>query len=86
MRVKIEPMPARAEVKDAGTALPLSEEEVQTLDPQNWENFRSQAHRMLDDILDYTRNIRQRPVWQPIPEQVRQRFRGAVPTGNTSLS
>jgi hypothetical protein len=25
---------------------------------------------MLDDILDYTKNIRERPVWQAIPNEV----------------
>ncbi len=58
--------------------------EVQSLDPADWEGFRTQAHRMLDDILDYTRNIRQRPVWQPIPDEVRQRFRSAVPVQASS--
>jgi aromatic-L-amino-acid/L-tryptophan decarboxylase len=29
--------------------------------------FRAQAHRMLDDALDYIEHIRERPVWQPIP-------------------
>jgi glutamate/tyrosine decarboxylase-like PLP-dependent enzyme len=50
-----------------------------SLDPSDWPAFRSQAHRMLDDILDYVENIRERPVWQPIPEEVRSRFRGDVP-------
>jgi hypothetical protein len=33
---------------------------------------------MLDDILDYTENICERPVWQPIPDGVRARFQAAV--------
>ncbi|MFZ0312511.1 MAG: pyridoxal-dependent decarboxylase [Candidatus Korobacteraceae bacterium] len=41
---------------------------------------------MLDDILDYTKNIRQRPVWQPIPDEVRQRFRAVVPVQASSLA
>jgi len=41
---------------------------------------------MLDDILDYTKNIRQRPVWQPIPDEVRQRFRSAIPVQASSLA
>ncbi len=41
---------------------------------------------MLDDILDYTKDIRQRPVWQPIPDEVRQRFCAAVPLQATSLA
>ena len=58
----------------------------QTLDPADWESFRAQAHRMLDDILDYTKNIRQRPVWQPIPEVVRQRFQDSVPVESNALA
>jgi len=41
---------------------------------------------MLDDILDYIENIRERPVWQPIPEHERARFRDAVPTGPGELA
>ncbi len=58
----------------------------QTLDPEDWEEFRVQAHRMLDDIVDYIQNIRQRPVWQPIPEIVRNRFQAAIPAGPSSLA
>jgi len=48
-----------------------------TLDPPDWQGFRTQAHRMLDDILDYVENIRDRPVWQPIPDDARRRFRSS---------
>ncbi len=41
---------------------------------------------MLDDILDYIENIRERPVWQPIPDDERARFRTAVPTGPSDLA
>ena len=41
---------------------------------------------MLDDILDYIEHIRERPVWQPIPDSVRGRFRETVPTGPTDLA
>jgi aromatic-L-amino-acid/L-tryptophan decarboxylase len=57
-----------------------------TLDPPDWESFRAQAHRMMDDILDYIKDIRERPVWQPIPDGVRARFRGALPVGPSSLA
>ncbi len=49
------------------------------LDPDDWEAFRAQAHRALDDILDYTRDIRDRPVWQPVPETARDSLRTAMP-------
>jgi glutamate/tyrosine decarboxylase-like PLP-dependent enzyme/glutathione synthase/RimK-type ligase-like ATP-grasp enzyme len=57
-----------------------------TLDPSNWPAFRTQAHRMLDDILDYVENIRQRPVWQPIPAEVRAQFHGDVPEAPSDLA
>jgi hypothetical protein len=43
------------------------------------KSLRAQGHRMLDDILDYVEDIRERPVWQPIPDSVRARFRAALP-------
>jgi len=57
-----------------------------TLDPSDWKDFRNQAHRMLDDILDYVENIRDRPVWQPIPDEVRSRFRGDLPEAPSDLA
>jgi len=41
---------------------------------------------MLDDILDYVENIRDRPVWQPIPDGVRAHFRDDVPTTPSDLA
>ena len=58
---------------------PLRPEASETLDPQNWDEFRAQAHRMLDDMIDYVASIRDRPVWQPIPDAVRTRFREHLP-------
>jgi aromatic-L-amino-acid/L-tryptophan decarboxylase len=57
-----------------------------TLDPPDWPAFRRQAHRMLDDILDYVEKIRDRPVWQPIPQAIRERFGGEVPTSPSDLA
>jgi len=57
-----------------------------TLDPSDWKGFRTQAHRMLDDILDYVENIRGRPVWQSIPDEVRSRFSGDLPEAPSDLA
>jgi glutamate/tyrosine decarboxylase-like PLP-dependent enzyme len=51
-----------------------------TLDPQNWEEFRELGHRMVDEMLSYLRNVGQRPVWQPIPADVKRRYAEPVPT------
>jgi len=59
--------------------------ESQTLDPQDWEELRAQGHRMLDDMIDYLADIRARPVWRPIPDEVRARFRGELPREPSDL-
>ena len=50
-----------------------------SLDPEDWKSLRAQGHRMLDDILDYIEGIRERPVSQPIPDEVRERCRSELP-------
>jgi aromatic-L-amino-acid/L-tryptophan decarboxylase len=50
-----------------------------SLDPQDWDEMRQLAHRMVDDMLDYLENVRQRPVWQPIPPQVKDAFQQPLP-------
>jgi aromatic-L-amino-acid decarboxylase len=51
----------------------------ETLDPENWEEMRALAHRMVDDAISYLENVRQRPVWQPIPEEVAAHFEEQAP-------
>src|ERR1700719_1557779 len=51
----------------------------ETLDPESWDDVRAQGHRMLDDMIDYIAGIRERPVWRPIPDEVRARFRAELP-------
>src|SRR5579863_1699534 len=57
-----------------------------SLDPEDWQGLRAQGHRMLDEILDYIEGIRERPVWQPLPDEVRARFRSAVPREPEALA
>ena len=55
--------------------MPLEE----TLDPEDWEAMRALGHRMVDDMLDYMKAVRERPVWQPIPVGVKAQFKETVP-------
>jgi glutamate/tyrosine decarboxylase-like PLP-dependent enzyme len=57
-----------------------------TLDPADWTGFRQQAHRMLDDMLGSIETIRERPVWQVIPSQVRAHFLEGLPSEPTALA
>jgi glutamate/tyrosine decarboxylase-like PLP-dependent enzyme len=43
--------------------------------------MRSLAHRMVDDMLDYLQTVGERPVWEPVPEEVAATFREPAPTG-----
>jgi len=49
------------------------------LDPQDWQEIRAQGQRMLSDMFDYLEHIRERPVWQPIPQEVRDSFHETLP-------
>ncbi len=51
----------------------------ETLDPQDWDALRALGHRMLDDVIDTLQNIRERPVWQPIPPEVRNLLQQPLP-------
>lgn len=54
-------------------------ENYETLDPENWDEMRTLAHRIVDDALTYLETVRERPVWQPIPEEVSARFDEQAP-------
>src|SRR5665213_908771 len=58
----------------------------ESLDPDDWSSFRTQAHRMLDDALGYIEHIRERPVWQPIPDEVRAHFHEPLPCAPSDLA
>jgi glutamate/tyrosine decarboxylase-like PLP-dependent enzyme len=51
----------------------------ESLDPENWEEMRTLAHRMVDDAITYLETVRERPVWQPIPEEVVAHFTEKAP-------
>ena len=57
-----------------------------SLDPEDWAELRAQGHRMLDDMFDYIEGVRTRPVWQPIPDEVRARFRAELPREPSDLA
>ena len=51
----------------------------ETLDPQDWEAMRALGRRMVDEMLDYTRTIRERPPWLHASGQVRDHFAQPLP-------
>ncbi|QDQ27112.1 cytochrome D ubiquinol oxidase subunit I [Chitinimonas arctica] len=51
----------------------------ESLDPADWQAFREQGHRMLDDMVDFLAGLREQPVWQPMPAEVRGAFGEPLP-------
>jgi aromatic-L-amino-acid decarboxylase len=51
----------------------------ETLDPEDWESIRALGHRMLDDMLNYMKTVRERPVWQHTPDRVKAHFNRPLP-------
>lgn len=62
------------------------DDSIDSLDPGDWDEFESQAHLMLDDMLDYCRGLSERLVWQPAPDEVRAHFRETLPRKPSSLA
>jgi glutamate/tyrosine decarboxylase-like PLP-dependent enzyme len=50
-----------------------------SLDPADWSAVRAAGHRMLDDMIDHLQRLREQPVWRPIPDEARGRFRAPLP-------
>ncbi len=51
----------------------------ETLDPQDWEQSKALMHKMVDDAFDYTQHIRDRKIWQEIPDNVLNTFKTNLP-------
>ncbi len=57
----------------------IRNDDLETLDPADWDEFRQLAHEMLDEALDMQHDIRDAPAWRPIPESTGARFREGRP-------
>jgi glutamate/tyrosine decarboxylase-like PLP-dependent enzyme len=58
----------------------------ETLDPGDWTEVRALSHRIIDDAVGYLRDVRARPVWQPMPATVTQFFETPLPRSPTPLA
>jgi glutamate/tyrosine decarboxylase-like PLP-dependent enzyme len=56
-----------------------NQQDYETLDPENWNDMRALAHRMVDDAITYLETVRERPVWQPIPDEIADQFKTSAP-------
>ena len=58
----------------------------QTLDPDDWTEVRRTFHQAVDECLDAMQSVRERPVWQPVPDTLKPRFRESLPLNEQPIS
>jgi len=51
----------------------------ETLDPEDWESMRALGHRMVDDMVNYLKTVRERPAWRHAPGSVQKHFSASMP-------
>ncbi len=54
------------------------------LDPEDWSDLRRLGHTMLDDMFDRLEGLRDTPVWQRMPDGLREELRGPLPSEGMS--
>ncbi len=57
----------------------------ETLDPADWERTRKLAHEMVDDAIRHLDTVRDRGVWQEMPDNVRAHFKTSAPMAPQEL-
>lgn len=57
-----------------------------SLDPADWKAASAVAHQIIDDAVAHLANVRSRPVWASMPDDVRQTFQSPVPQHPTPLA
>jgi len=58
----------------------------ETLDPKDWEEQRNIGHQIIDDMIEHLKNIREKPVWQPIPLEIKDKMRKPIPKEHQKIS
>ncbi|HEX9826805.1 MAG TPA: pyridoxal-dependent decarboxylase [Flavobacteriaceae bacterium] len=56
-----------------------TKEILETLDPQDWEKTRQLMHQMVDDAIEFTKTLRDRKIWQPMPDDILDTFKTKLP-------
>jgi aromatic-L-amino-acid decarboxylase len=52
-----------------------------SLDPSDWEAMRQLGHRMVDDMMEHLRTVRERRAWDKIPDEVLPELQQPLPQG-----
>ncbi len=74
--------------EDAGSASQVQESlnGRQSLDPTDWDAFRSLAHEVIDRGIDYLSNRRALPAWQAVPDEAKGLLEDEAPMDGVPLA
>ena len=56
-----------------------------TLDPLDWSRYRSIAHQMVDDMVDFLQGVREQPVWKRPSDETKAFLMQDLPEQGSSL-
>jgi aromatic-L-amino-acid decarboxylase len=70
--------PQHTELREL-SALPEQEQTLDPHDPRDWRALRELGHRMVDDMLGYLEHVRERPVWQRLPDESKAHLSTSTP-------
>ena len=59
--------------------------DAESLDPENWDQVRVLFHEMVDDAIDYVQQVRERNIWQQMPDRVLASFNQTLPLEPTPI-
>lgn len=51
----------------------------ESLDPVNWEEMKELGHKMVDDMIDYLKDLKNQPVWRAPGEEMKNSFKRPLP-------
>ncbi len=55
------------------------------LDPPDWDGLQLTAHQIVDDAIAHVRDVRERPLWQNMPDTVRKAYAAPLPQESNAL-
>ena len=56
----------------------------ETLDPNNWNDYKNLGYKIIDDIVDFLKDVENRKVWQPIPKSLHNEYKTSLPKSGSS--
>lgn len=61
-----------------------SNPQEESLDPKDWNAFRKLGYQMIDDMTNLLETIDEKPVWEPLSNEIHEKFQQPLPTESSS--